>query len=388
MHIYISTNSYSEARNEIKTLKFSETTSEDIKIIITKDDKHKYKKYMHVNSIEAALSELEKPFKKISGEWCLQFTGQGCQRPNMMASLYKNIKPFRRHLDNCFYLYNEKFNTSLKDIIFSDSSDINLTKWTQPALFAVEYAMARTWIELGMCPTLTIGHSVGEYPAAVIAGVMDLDAGIELIGSRGLLMQSISKKGGMAAMMCNLSTIEKIIKNYNINIDIAGINSNKQTVISGDISEIKRIMEIAKDSKIRSRELIVSHAFHSQHMDSILDDFTNIAKKHKYKQPEYCKVVSNVTGKLITLAPQPEYWSQHIRSAVNYIEGIKTVSELNIQNFLELGPQPILNNMAAKIISDDCIWLASANDKAELDTFYKTAGILFENSLIDITKIQ
>lgn len=384
MHIYITTKNISEAKSIIEKLDFTSGYAVHIEEHTSVDS---FKKYINADSKDEALEELEKEIVKLKGDWCFQFTGQGCQRPGMMQSIYNNITPFRKNLDECFKIFEEIFECSLKEVIFSDDDLINQTQWTQPALFAVEYAMAMTWIGTGIMPKYVLGHSVGEYPAAVISGLMSLRTGIELIGHRGILMQSITTNGSMAAMMCDLATTKKLIEDKGIKLDIAGINSSKQTVVSGDIAEVKNIVEYAKLMKIRSRELTVSHAFHSSHMDEILERFTSIASKHRFSNPSNCKIISNVTGSMVEKAPEANYWAKHIRSAVDYVGGINSLSKLSIDNYLEVGPNPILNGMAAKIVERECNWLASANSKNELDNFYSTTGLLFESRLIDISKI-
>ena len=388
MHIFLSANDKFQALSIInRKIDFTNNNHVYAKY---KDGDQSFKRYLNAESKDEAIEQLmnKEQSKKIQGDWCFQFTGQGCQRPNMLLSIYNNIPLFKQHLDECFKIYEQIFAASLSDIIFSDKDDINQTNWTQPALFAVEYAMAKTWIDLGLNPSHVIGHSVGEYPAAVIAGIMSLEAGIHMIGKRGQAMQSIKTKGAMAAMMCDLETTKDLIKNNNVAIDIAGINSNKQTVISGDIDAIAKLTALAKENGIRSRELVVSHAFHSSHMEPILSEFREVAKEHIFQAPSKCQIISNVTGDKYDSAPTPDYWAKHIRSAVDYVGGINNiVNKCHVTNFIEVGPHPILNTMATKTVDIECNWLASANMKDELNCFLNTAGLLFESGIIEVDKL-
>lgn len=387
MHIFLSANDQSQALSIIDKIDFTNLNQTYIKYY---DGDKSFKRYLNVKSKEEAIEQLmnkERP-EKIEGDWCFQFTGQGCQRSNMMLAIYNSIPLFKQHLDECFNIYERTFKASLADIIFSDNDDINQTNWTQPALFAVEYAVAKTWIDLGLKPSHVIGHSVGEYPAAVIAGVMSIETGIHMIGSRGQAMQSIKTKGAMAAMMSDLKTTKDLITTSNIIVDIAGINSNKQTVISGDTEAVSKIMILAKERGIRSRELIVSHAFHSNHMEPILSKFKEVADEHIFNTPSKCQIISNVTGDKYDSAPSSEYWAKHIRSPVDFVGGINNlVNKYQINNYIEVGPHPILNTMAVKTVNSECNWLASVNMKDELNCFLNTAGLLFENDIIEIDKL-
>ena len=386
MHIFISCSDLNIAKKKLAEINFSESKK---RIALITDGSSSFKRYLQADSNDSAIIALNTAPKPLSGNWCLQFTGQGCQRPNMMHELYLNIPEFRKHMDECLTLYEKKFGASLAAIIFSDKADIHATNWTQPALFAVEYAMAKTWLAYGLKPEFVLGHSVGEYPAAVIAGVMSLATGIELIGHRGNAMQSITSKGSMAALMCNYETAINIIKSHDIEIDIAGINSNSQTVVSGDESAVNSLIEAAKTDRVRARALTVSHAFHSSHMEPILADYTKIAESYDYQKPTECQIVSNLTGKIITDAIDASYLAKHIRAAVDYVGGIKTVVNAGTVNFLEVGPHPILNGLAAKTITDtECNYFESVNVKSELDCFYTTAGKLFEQGILQLNLMQ
>lgn len=356
--------------------------SESVEQLVRLSDGHNnYKRFLSGKCIESCLDELNQEPQAINGNWCFLFTGQGAQTPKMMYDVYQSAPIFKKHLDHCFNLYQKIFGESLKEVVFSDSELINETKWTQPALFSVEYAMAMNWFEMGLTPNYVLGHSVGEYPAAVIAGIMSLDTGIELIGNRGILMQNITTKGAMAALMCDLEQAKTLILAEGSNLDVAGINSTKQTVISGDILAIERIIEIAKNHKIKARELTVSHAFHSSHMEPILEQYAEIASKHKYVLNSKCKLISNITGKPLEEAPNGEYWAKHIRSAVNFVDGIKFASN-STDNFIEVGPHPVLSTMGTKTVEKEHNWLASYNVKKGHSVYETSLGSLINAGII------
>lgn len=377
MHIIIESESKTKAK---KLISDSFLSLKNKQINYISDGNKTFQKYLYIEDLANIDEKLCGNRETNKTDIAMLFTGQGAQSPGMMQSIYENNSTFKTHLDECFLKYEAIFERSLKDIMFSESEEIHNTIWTQPALFAVEYAMAKTFMTLGLKPKYVLGHSVGEYPAAVIAGMMSLETGMELIGKRGQYMQSISTNGSMAALMCNLETTNNLIQDSKLKIDIAGINSLKQTVISGDTDKIKKIVIIAKESKIRATELTVSHAFHSYHMDPILSDFTNEAQKHQFSIPKNCHVISNVTGDIIKNKIEPIYWSQHIRQPVNFVGGINTVIDLGITNFVEVGPKPILSGMGARSSDKKCNWYCA---NSEIEKFLSTIGELYNKGFIE-----
>ncbi|MDP4174898.1 MAG: SDR family NAD(P)-dependent oxidoreductase, partial [Bacteroidota bacterium] len=292
------------------------------------------------------------------------FTGQGAQYVNMAKLLYDTHPFFKQIINNCNEILNEYLDKPLLEIIFSldeSSDEINNTIYTQPALFVVEYALAKLWMSWGIKPDYLIGHSIGEYAAACIADVFSLEDALKLVAHRGRLMQSLPRIGLMAAVFSDLHTVTEALKGFEDKISVSGVNGPSNTVISGEAQALNEVVKILKDKNIHSQMLNVSHAFHSVLMEPILDEFEQIARTVKYSTPRI-PIVSNLSGKLILQEQIPDsfYWRNHIRSAVLFFDGIKTLSELKTDIFLEVGPHATLTGMGQNCLPDSkALWISS-----------------------------
>ncbi|MGE5411922.1 MAG: SDR family NAD(P)-dependent oxidoreductase, partial [Clostridiales bacterium] len=292
------------------------------------------------------------------------FTGQGSQYVNMAKLLYDTQPLFKQIVNNCNEILNEYLDKPLLEIIFSldeSSDEINNTIYTQPALFVVEYALAKLWMSWGIKPDYLIGHSIGEYAAACISDVFSLEDALKLVAHRGRLMQSLPRIGLMAAVFSDLHTVTEALKGFEDKISVSGVNGPSNTVISGEAQALNEVVRILKDKNIHSQMLNVSHAFHSVLMEPILDEFEQIARTVKYSSPRI-PIVSNLSGKLILQEQIPDsfYWRNHIRSAVQFFDGIKTLSELKTDIFLEVGPHATLIGMGQNCLPDSkALWISS-----------------------------
>jgi acyl transferase domain-containing protein/surfactin synthase thioesterase subunit/acyl carrier protein len=276
------------------------------------------------------------------------YSGQGSQHAGMAAQLYRTHSVFRNAMDTCEALAKTDLEHGLLDVIFAKHSDtksgdaalVNRTDYTQPALFAVEYALTQLLKSWGIAPDAVIGHSLGEFAAACTADVMTLEDAMRLVIARGALMRQLPS-GGMAAVFAAESVVRKLIENAAPGLAVAAMNGPLNTVVSGNRDELKALFEELGRQRINYRELQVSNAFHSPCTEPILDDLENIAGQIKFNPPKRA-LISNLTGTMMAAAPDKQYWRRHLREPVRFGDGMLALAELGCRTFLEVGPHPVL----------------------------------------------
>ncbi|MDF5706499.1 MAG: beta-ketoacyl synthase N-terminal-like domain-containing protein [Nostoc sp. S4] len=274
------------------------------------------------------------------------FPGQGSQYVNMGQELYETEPVFRKHIDKCCEILKSHLNIDLYSILYPDEKDsqaaeqLEQTHITQPALFVIEYALAQLWMAWGISPTAMIGHSIGEYVAACLAGVFTLEDALAVVAARGKLMQQLPT----GAMLSVPLSEEEIQPWLNEELTLAGINAPSLCVVSGCEEAIASLQSRLTQQGVECRRLHTSHAFHSQIMDSILEPFTKQVEKVNLNPPEI-PFISNLTGTWITNneAINPSYWARHLRHTVRFSTGIAELIKESEQILLEVGPGQTLN---------------------------------------------
>lgn len=364
-----------------------------------------HRKIIQAQSLESLREQLElaqRPSQSFSTlsqpKVIFMFSGQGSQYVDMAQYFYIHEPAFKKALDYCISLLRSTEGIDLKSVLYPNSGQqnselIHQTKLSQPVLFSVEYSLAKLWESYGVTPDFMIGHSVGEYVAACLAGVFSLESALQIVSRRGALMQSLPKGDMLSIELCERQTkhlLDNVSLSQSSEVDIAVLNHHSKTVVAGTVQSISKLKEYCEKNEIRSLILQTSHAFHSFMMEPILKEFESVIEKHVLNEPSI-PYISNVSGNWIEKkqACSPNYWSKHLRSEVRYHDGISTlVRKLHDGKhggiFIEVGPGQVLKsltNLHPEIRSNDRILSTTGHhldSNSDEKTFSESLGLIWE----------
>lgn len=284
------------------------------------------------------------------------FTGQGSQYPGMGKVLYETSPIFRMNFDKCDRILQELYNISIRKALWEsqDKAELSRTIYSQTSIFCIEYSIFKLWESWGVRPDFAMGHSLGEFGAAVACGILELEDALKLVAERSRLIDDLPR-GKMLVLKSDHATTTTLFKKFSggsstatkkLWLDTAAVNSQDQTVLAGDAETVVKFAEFCTNNKIKNTVLDATHAFHSRHMNPMLEEYRKVAATIKYnKNPTTCQYISGLDGKLIeNEAVNEQYWVRHTREKVQFMDASKAAVVEGCKMFLEVGPQPILSS--------------------------------------------
>ena len=281
------------------------------------------------------------------------FPGQGSQHPGMVAELYESESFFRAELGHCLDLVRQQAPTdALWSVTAGDEAarqSLARTDSAQPALFCVEFSLARLWMHWGLEPDFLVGHSLGEYVAACLSGVFSLEDGIRIVLARGRLMQSMPAGAMFALPLAQ----QDVVTRLSSQLDLAAVNGPEQVVVSGSVGEIEALEKRLIDEGVFGRRLATSHAFHSRLMEPMLGPFEEVMRSVSLSAPRI-PIISNTTGQPLSRqqALDPSYWTGHVRKPVLFCASVQYLVEQDCSVLLEVGPGNTLTKMNVRLSRD------------------------------------
>lgn len=297
------------------------------------------------------------------------FPGQGNEHLLVGKQLYKEEKVFKDVLDRCLKKLQKSIDIDLKNVLFSSTygeAAKNLLKkegLAEPLLFSIEYALSLLWISWGVKPQALIGYGIGEYVAACLAKVLDLEDMLSIITYRGKLIQGLPKVQ-IIEVFASEAEIVKIMRHSGC--DLIGIDGSFSQVVAGSREGISKLIVKLHERRIQCQPLTTSHPFHSRFIEPILDPFLQHLQKLKFNDPEI-PFISNFTGKFVENheVSQCQYWIDHLRNPIRFIDGIKHLTQNSQYVYLEVGPNQVLKNLVLKEFPKECVY-------ASLESFKTT----------------
>ncbi|SMF03967.1 amino acid adenylation domain-containing protein [Tistlia consotensis] len=271
------------------------------------------------------------------------FTGQGAVGPDMARGLYESAPPFAAELERCAAILAPHLDVPLVELLYGgETARLSRTRYAQPALVALEWSLAQLWRSWGVEPAAVLGHSLGEYVAAAVAGMIEPEQLLPLVAQRGRIMDDLPE-GAMLAAATDAGTAAAALAGLEDRVSLAALNGPQATVLAGDEAAVARVAERLAGQGVRTQRLAVSHAFHSPMMEPALDALADLAASVEWR-PARLPIARNLDGRRLEpgAVPPAEDWARHAREPVRFAEGLQALAGQGIQHFLEIGPRPVL----------------------------------------------
>lgn len=320
------------------------------------------------------------------------FPGQGAQYVNMGRQLYTTQPIFRQAIDECDQILQRYLGRSLLPLLYPDltpatgavngqGASLYETKYAQPALFTVCYALTQLWAAWGVQPDLVIGHSTGEYIAACVAGVFSLEDSLKLVVERSQLMHGLPAGGEMVAVMASEATINTFLAEHP-GLTIAAINGPESVVLSGLQSDVQAALTALQQRGLKTKVLAIPLAAHSLMMEPILDDLEQAVRNVARHIPRLPLVSSPFGSVVSTELTDPAYWRRHLRHPVRFADGVRTLHEQGCNFFIEISPKPVLLNTAQQCVPGAGVWVTSLREgQDDWQQLLSSIGVLYAHGL-------